>query len=161
MQRRSGPYRLGDRYLLQYPGGVERLAEVGPEPTQGGEPVLRPLLFDDPLPPHVLPGGEWLLEPGERLVRDWAGCHWSVTAAPAPPEDRLWGALPAACHIHFTRWSPSGERTTYRAASLWRLDELGEAELVAMLRDAWRTMDADPEERRRRSWGPPGATLEL
>lgn len=161
MERRSGPYRLGERYVLQYPGGVERLAEVDHLPGERGQPGLRPLPFEEPLPPHPLAGGEWRVEPGERLVRDWGGCFWSVTASAPRPEDRLAGGVAIACQVHFTRRTPAGERITYRAGSLWRPDALDDAALLRLLRGAWLMLETDPQERLRRSCAPPGVAVEL
>jgi hypothetical protein len=148
MRRPIGRQQPGERYLLQFPGGVERLAEVilGSDPADG--PRYQPLDRNEPLPPRQLPGGEWLLEPGERLIRDWSGTFWSVATTGS---SRAPGDYPAACRIQFTRHSPSGERFTYRAPSLWHPAELGDEDLVAMLRRAWETLDTDAEERLRRS----------
>lgn len=156
MKRRIGRHHVGERYLLQFPGGIERLVEVSRVADAGGEPAFQPLRPEDQLPGRPLPGGEWLVDSGERLIRDWTGTYWSVDTSGSA---RIPGELPVACHIVFTRHTPAGERFTYRAASLWHPEELGDEDLASMLRRAWETLDTDPEERRRRSGG--GIAVEL
>jgi hypothetical protein len=158
MKRRSGDRKAGERYLLQFPGGVERLAEA--VPATSGEAALRALPFEDPLPAHVLPGGEWLLEREERIVRDWTGAWWSVSATAAawsPPS----GEIPVSCVIEYTRYAPPGVLLSYRAASMDWPDQISDERLVAMLRRAWETMETDGAERRRRSNGMRSLVVEL
>jgi hypothetical protein len=150
MKRRSGPHTIGERYLLQFPGGVERIAEVAHRAADGA-PELRPLPFEEALPGAVLPGGEWLLGSDERVIRDWAGAYWSVTGVPAgagPPQP---GELPYVCAIEFCRYSPPGVLLCYRTPSMEWPEHLSDQRLGALLRRAWETLDTDQGERRRRS----------
>lgn len=151
MRRREGTYRVGERYVLQYVGGGERIAEVG---HAAGASVLAllPLPFDDAPAQPALPGGEWLVEPGERLVRDWAGRYWSVVAhtANGGPWNGTGLRPPGGCEVEFVRFTPTGAAMTYRVASAVWPGELGDAELVRMLRRAWDALATDRAERLRR-----------
>jgi hypothetical protein len=160
MKRRSHPPKIGERYLLQFPGGLERIAEVAPGPS-GDETVFRPLAFEGPLPAPVLPGGEWLLEGSERVIRDWTGVYWSVTAAAAAPRRLAPGELPMACVIEFRRFAPPGTPLFYRSGSLEWPEALSDERLGGMLRRAWEQLETDGEERRRRSNGTHSALSEL
>jgi hypothetical protein len=160
MKRRSHPPKIGERYLLQFPGGVERIAEVAPGASEG-ETVLRPMAFEGPLPAAVLPGGEWVLDGGERMVRDWAGAYWSVSATAAPPRRLATGELPVACVIEFCRFAPPGTPLSYRAASIEWPEALSDERLVGVLRRAWEQLETDGGERLRRSNGKHSTLSEL
>jgi hypothetical protein len=143
MRRRSGAYRLGERYVLQCVGGGERIAEVGRAPGPPGVALLLVGVEEERPEPTL---AEWLVEPGERLVRDWAGRYWSVVArgngaGPLPP---------GGCEVEFARFTPAGEAMWYRAASAVWPGELGDAELVRMLRRAWDSLATGRAERLRR-----------
>ena len=159
MKRRTGPRQPGERYLLQCPGGLERLAEAAEPRSPGGEPVLVPLPFEDPLPAHLVPGGEWLVEANERLVRDWAGAYWSVRVRSAGP--RSGAPSYVSCEVEFHRHTPQGERVAYRAFAAHPPDVLSDVQLVALLRYAWQTLQTEGAERRRRGNGAVPAALEL
>lgn len=153
MRRRTGSYRPGERYVLQCVGGVERVAEVR-RAADTAAPALLPVGADEALPRPTVPGGEWLVEPGERLIRDWAGRYWSVSAR-ANHSARGNGngsrpRVPWACHVDFTRHTPDGEAIAYTAPSARWPREIGDAELARMLRRAWDLLSTGPAERLRR-----------
>jgi hypothetical protein len=160
MKRSTGPHAPGERYLLQFPGGFERIAEATDGGSGNGEPVLVPVALEEPLLGRVLPGGEWLIERDERLVRDWAGVYWSVSAREAWEKPRT-GPVPMACEVVFERRTPQGEQVAYRARSPRWPAELSDAELGTLLRQAWETMRTDEAERRRRSNGVAPSAVEL
>lgn len=148
MRKRNGDYRLGERYLLQYASGIERIAEVGYAGTP--ELTLVPPAYGEPLPEPRTPAGEWLIEPGERLVRDWAGRYWSA----ATRADRgLVDGRPRAPYgwrVEFVRFTPEGERMSYGVASARPPSTLGQAEMVRLLRLAWDSLATDRAECLRR-----------
>ncbi|HEX8696784.1 MAG TPA: hypothetical protein VF746_30475 [Longimicrobium sp.] len=151
MRRRSGAYRPGERYVLQHVGGGERIAQVGRAPGPSGL-ALFPAGAGEERAEPTLAGGEWLVEPGERLVRDWAGRYWSVTARAADGRDGDGPGPrpPGGCEVVFARFTPAGEAMSYRVASAVWPGELGDAELVRMLRRAWDSLATDRAERLRR-----------
>ena len=159
MRRGNGTYRPGERYLLQCAGGVERLAVAAAR--NGAGVVLVPAGPHEPLPDPVLPCGEWLLEPGERILRDWLGRYWAVTARPWPA--RAGGSAPrpaGGCRVEFTRYEPGGQRMRYEAPSVKWPQALPDAELVRLLRSAWNALATDATERLRRADAiPPGIEL--
>lgn len=149
MRKRSGGYRLGERYVLQCAGGIERIAEVG----HAGSPELTlvPPAYEEPLPEPRTPCGEWRIEPGERLVRDWAGRYWSVAwrADRGPVGGRP--RAPYGWTVEFTRFTPEGEPMSYGVASARPPGTLSDAEVVRLLRLAWDSLATDRAERLRRA----------
>jgi len=146
MKKRNGDYRPGERYVLQCAGGIERIAEVG----HAGSPelVLVPLAYEPPLPGVTC--GEWLIEPGDRLVRDWAGRYWSAISladrSPANGRPRA----PYGWKVEFLRFTPDGEPMSYGVASARPPGALSDAELARLLRLAWDSLATDRAERLRR-----------
>jgi hypothetical protein len=151
MRRRSGTYRPGERYVLQCVGGGERIAEVGRAQGAPGLALLPAGAGDERAEP-TLAGGEWLVEPGERLVRDWAGRYWSVAARAVDGGDGNGAGPrpPGGCEVEFARFTPAGHAMCYRVASAVWPAGLGDGELVRLLRRAWDSLATDRAERLRR-----------
>lgn len=149
MRKRNGEYRLGERYVLQCAGGIERIAEVGH--SESGELALVPTAYGEPLPEPRMPCGEWLIEPGDRLVRDWAGRYWSVVARAdrSPVNGRP--RAPYRWRVEFVRFTPECEPMSYGVASARPPSTLTDAELVRLLRLAWDSLATTRAERLRRA----------
>jgi hypothetical protein len=153
MIMQSEGFRTGERYLLQAAGGVERIAEA----VAGSG--LVPAGPDTALAGRPLPGGAWRLEPGERVIRDWAGRYWSVAARPANG-DRPAALPPGAFWLEFVRREPGGRVMRYRAASIEHPAVLCDEALARRLRAAWDALATDAAERLRRADEvPPGIEL--
>jgi hypothetical protein len=155
MERSSGPRQVGERYLLQCPGGLERIGVVTEAPGAEGGTRLSPLPFEDALPRSCVPGGEWRIGAEERVVRDWAGLYWSAATR---CED---GAGGVVCEVEFHRHTPQGERVAYRAFSPVPPEALTDAQLVGVLRLAWDAVQTEGAERRRRTRDVRAVPIEL
>jgi hypothetical protein len=122
---------VGDRYVLQYTGGVERLARV-----HTGEEPLRPIESEHPLPPRGQLAGEWLLGPRDRAVLDECGRYWCVSSRAVPSH-----GLPRWT-VRFQRFTAHGHALQVAAETRHEPAALSDGELVEILRCAWSAEDA-------------------
>jgi hypothetical protein len=138
MSTASG-YRPGERYVAQYEGGLEWYVEA--VSANGSGTVLGPLGVATSAPARDRLRGAWQVRPGARLLRDWAGRYWSVTAAPAGP---------GAWRVEFARTEPGAGAMRYEAEAVRPLPAIADAELLRLLRRAWSSLATDASERDRR-----------
>jgi hypothetical protein len=132
-------YRPGERLVAQYEGGQEWFVEAAS--GSGAGTVLVPLGVAESPPAVNRMRGAWRVDPGVRLLRDWAGRFWRATDAPAG--QGRW-------RVDFTRTDPGAGTMRYEAEVGRRLNLVGDAELVRLLRRAWDSLATDVAERERR-----------
>jgi hypothetical protein len=136
VENRSESHEIGDRYVLQYAGGVERLAQARRLP--GEEPALHPIETEHPLPSAALLTGEWLVGPRDRLIRDGIGRYWCVSSRAVHRSGR--GG--PSWRVRFERYSSEGHALHLTADTRHDPAMLADAELVEILRRAWGASDA-------------------
>jgi hypothetical protein len=142
-------YRPGERYVVQYAGGMERLAEASADSGSGAR--LEAIGPDAPLPRRIRLLGAWTIARDSRLVRDWRGRYWSVAATRSPAaESRGDGGLPGAWAVEFTRAEPDGGEMRYRVEIARPPHTVSDSELARLLRAAWNSLATDAPERLRR-----------
>src|SRR5687768_3450885 len=118
MTKPDASYQVGERYVLQFGEGVERVVVVEPGPD------LRPLLEPAELPPLRAVRSKWSFGPRERLVQDAAGCYWCVTSRAAPV-----GSTTSGWSATFARFTVHGQAEVLIAESADEPASMPEAEL--------------------------------
>jgi hypothetical protein len=130
LHHRSQSHEIGDRYVLQYAGGVERLALAQRGVGDERATTLHPIEPEHPLPPQALLAGEWLIGPRDRVVPDWHGRYWCVSSRAIHGHGARW-------RINFERYTTDGQALRFTAETQHEPAVLADAELMDVLRRAW------------------------
>jgi hypothetical protein len=135
VERRQASLEAGDRYVLQYANGLERLA-LAQRAAQGDAAMtLRPIEAEHPLPPEAMLAGEWLVGPRDRVIRDGRGCYWCVTSRVSHRRAAT-GGSGLLWRVQFERFTADGHPLRYAAESRHEPPVMPDAELVEILRQA-------------------------
>lgn len=147
MKRAEGLLNTGDRCLLQYSDGTEVLVDVKSyKPLPGGtgfEAEFRAVAGDE-IPESVV-REIWLLEPGDRVVRDRRGHYWLLKS----DLDRVSGSgsPPLGWRVEFVRHDLEGREVRYWNTASEDLLAAPDARVLRSLEHARRLMNTDDVER--------------
>ena len=129
MRHREPLFQIGERYVLQYACGPERLVRIGRPDPGTHRPVIEEVDGCGALPRECELRGYWLVGPRERLTRDADGRYWCVSArATVPP-----GAAVIQWNVAFARFTERGESLIYTADSAEEPALLPDPELASLL----------------------------